>query len=319
MLSVLNITFPIFALIALGYGMTRRKWFDPREMPTLGHFTVNVALPALILHAMVSRPLGEVINIGYLLAYALATILTMALAGIALWVAGFRPRRRAIGMLGVCCSNSGYMGYPILMLAYPKLAATVLTLQVLIENFMSIPLGLFAVESTTPRMRSEPLKLIGSIMLGIVKRPMIQMVALGLVLNLAGVHLPQAVDHMVQILAVSTSAVALFYIGGSLVSLPHEAGDGLFVGILTVIKLIAMPLIALGMATGLPHLGLPAVDPELGVALVISAAMPMMGIFPILADDYGESGVASITLLSATVVSFFTLSVLLAVLHSPAI
>lgn len=319
MLAVINITFPIFALIALGHVMTRRGWFVPQEMSTLGHFTINVALPALIFNAMVSRPLAEVVNPGYLLTYALATVLTMALAGLALKIAGFRARRCTVGMLGVCCSNSGYMGYPILMLAYPDLAGTVLTMQVVIENFLSIPLGLMAVESTTPRVRAEPLRLLVQILGGVLRRPMVQAVILGLIVNLSGIHLPQAVGHMVSILAVSTSAVALFYIGGTLVGVPHERGDGLFVGLVVSVKLIAMPLIAFGLSAALPHLGMPAVAAVLAVPLLISAAMPTMGIFPILAQDYGEGGVAAVTLLVATVVSFFTISALLALVHSPAL
>lgn len=317
MFAVFNITFPIFALIALGYGLTRRGLFAPTEMQTLGRFTVNVALPALIFNAMVSRPMSEVVNPGYLLAYGGATVTTMALVFVILWGTGFRPTRRGIGVLGVCCSNSGYMGYPILMLAYPKIAATVLTLQVIIENFLSIPLALLVVESTTPRVRVSPFRLIATIFTGVLKRPMIQMVILGMAVNLAGIPIPGAVQHLVQILAAATAAIALFYIGGSLVKLPRQSGDMPFVSVLVTVKLIAMPLIAVTMIHLLPALGLPAVAPELAVPLVISAAMPMMGIFPILAYDYGEHGVASITLLAATTMSFFTISALLMVVHMP--
>lgn len=315
MFAILNITFPIFALIGLGYVLTRRRVFQPVEMDTLGRFTVNVALPALVLNAMVSQPLENIVNPGYLVTYAIATAATIGLVWAILRLAGFNVRRQGVGMLGVCSSNSGYIGYPIMMLAYPNLAATVLTLQVIVENFVSIPLGLFAAEATTVRVRTHPLRLIGRIFVNVIKRPMIMMVVVGLVINISGIPMPQGLGHMVEILATATSAVALFYIGGSLVNLPHQSGDGLFVSIVVGTKLVAMPLLMLGMVYALPYLGLPVTPQELVIPMVLSAAMPMMGIFPILAREYGESGIGSVTLLVATIASFFSISILLIVLH----
>jgi len=50
------------------------------------------------------------------------------------------------------------------------------------------------------------------------------------------------------------------------------------------------------------------------VALILSAAMPMFGIYTVMAQDYGHEGLASIALLGATAASFFTLSGLLILL-----
>ena len=61
----------------------------------------------------------------------------------------------------------------------------------------------------------------------------------------------------------------------------------------------------------LPHLGLPALEPSLRWAAVISAAVPMMGIYPILAQAYGQEDVGAGAMLVTTVASFFTLSGLL--------
>jgi hypothetical protein len=49
-------------------------------------------------------------------------------------------------------------------------------------------------------------------------------------------------------------------------------------------------------------------------AVVVSAAMPMLVLYVVFAQEYGHEGVASIALLAATVGAFFTLSTLLFVL-----
>ena len=52
-------------------------------------------------------------------------------------------------------------------------------------------------------------------------------------------------------------------------------------------------------------------DPALRTALLLTTAMPMMGVYPILAQKHGHEGVSAAALLVCTVASFFTLSALL--------
>jgi predicted permease len=58
-------------------------------------------------------------------------------------------------------------------------------------------------------------------------------------------------------------------------------------------------------------LGLNVPEGPLATAVVLSAAMPMFGIYPILAQEYGQDGLASLSLLLATVGAALTLSGLL--------
>ena len=60
MLDLLSITGVIFALIVTGYLSVRAGVFFPTEMGTLGKYIVTLALPALIFHAVTSRPLAEI-------------------------------------------------------------------------------------------------------------------------------------------------------------------------------------------------------------------------------------------------------------------
>jgi len=55
----------------------------------------------------------------------------------------------------------------------------------------------------------------------------------------------------------------------------------------------------------------PVADPELRTAAVLFAAMPMLGIYPLLAQKHGHDEITAAALLVTTVGSFFTLSALL--------
>jgi predicted permease len=56
---------------------------------------------------------------------------------------------------------------------------------------------------------------------------------------------------------------------------------------------------------------LPPMARELQVAVVLMAAVPMLGIYPILAQKHGHDTMAAAAQMGATVASFFTLTALL--------
>ena len=76
-------------------------------------------------------------------------------------------------------------------------------------------------------------------------------------------------------------------------------------------KLILHPLLTWGVLVALQTLGMPPLAPALHTGLLITAACPMFGIYPILAQRHGEEGLAAAALLGTTVASFFTISALL--------
>jgi len=56
---------------------------------------------------------------------------------------------------------------------------------------------------------------------------------------------------------------------------------------------------------------IPIQDPVLRIAALLSCAMPMFGIYPILTQKHGHEGLSAAALLVTTLASFFTLNVLL--------
>ena len=56
---------------------------------------------------------------------------------------------------------------------------------------------------------------------------------------------------------------------------------------------------------------LPPMQRELQMIVVLMAAVPMLGIYPILAQKYGQDAVAAAAQLGTTVASFFTLTAII--------
>lgn len=79
MLQIFGITAPIFLIIGIGFIATRWQWISREQVAGMGRFVISFALPALVFKALVERPLDEVFERNYLLAYGLASLLVFAL------------------------------------------------------------------------------------------------------------------------------------------------------------------------------------------------------------------------------------------------
>jgi malonate transporter len=313
MLQILAITTPIYLIIAAGYLSVRFGLFNKPDMRVLGRFVINFCLPALIFNALSKRPLGEVLNGPYLLAYA-AGSLTVVLIGM---LVGLRLRRQSMPLatmqsLGMAASNSGFVGYPIVLQLLGPTAGVALALTMVVENLLVLPLCFAMADNEGQNAAQRWHHTLAVSLRNLLKNPMVLAILAGFGFSLSGLHLPAVLAQTVQIVATASSPVALFVIGGSLVGL-KLAGVRRDLAWVACGKLLLHPLAVFTMLWLLPA-GL-VVAPELRVAAVLFAAMPMLSIYPVVAQKYGLEGFTAAALLVATVSSFFTISSLLWAMH----
>lgn len=302
MLSVLAITGPIYVVVALGYACTRAGLFERADMRVLGKFVIQLALPALLFNALSQRSVGEVLNPVFVAAYAFGSVATN-LAGV-LWarkVAGKSMSASAIVGMGMSCPNSGFIGFPLVAQLFgPANAGVALALAMVVENVISLPLSLALAESEGGEgglgaaLRQS--------LWGVVRNPMIWGIAAGFLFSLLGWHLPEPAARTVNLFAGACASLSLFVIGGSLTGLRLQ-GMRRDVAVIAAGKLLLHPLLVF-----LAVLLLPTMAREFQVIVVVMAAVPMLGIYPILAQKHGHEGMAAAAQLGATVASFFTLT-----------
>ena len=120
--GVIGVTGPIFALIGLGYLVTRLGSFRPADLRALGRYVVALALPALIFRAVTVGDLAAVIDPAYLAAYLGGSLATLAVGHGLGRRAGLDGAASTFQAMGMACANSGFMGYPILLIALPAAA-----------------------------------------------------------------------------------------------------------------------------------------------------------------------------------------------------
>jgi len=313
MLDILGITTPVYLVIAAGYLCTRWGLFAKAEMRILGRFVLYIALPALLFNALAQRPLREVMHADYLLAYALGSLSVLFLAYLGAWLLGIkRASEQSYFAMGMCCSNSGYMGYPIALLLIGPKAGVALALNMLVENLLMLPLLLALAERGSVHAAGRA-RALGKALLQLVRTPMIAAILLGFVWSSLGLTLPTPLAHTVTLLAQGTAGVALFVIGAALYGLKVE-GMRSRIAQITLGKLLGHPA-----ALMLVMLLVPIADPQLRMAALLLAAMPMLGIYPLLAEKHGQQNLSAATLMVCTMLSFFSISALIWLMHHTAL
>ena len=313
MFDILAITAPIYIAIALGYGLTRWGFFQKTDMRAFGTFVVKVAMPALLFNALSQRKVSDILNADYVLAYALASLLTLALAIVwALRVGRHSRSMSSCFAMGMSCPNSGFVGYPVVLLSLGSIAGVVLALNMIVELFLIIPILMAWADAQEGK--NSAVQVVWQTFNGMLKNTLLWGIVLGFLFSWFEIQLPQSLSRSVTLFAQASGALSLFVIGGSLVGLSVK-GMGPRVSQIAFGKLILHPLIMLAVLLWV----LPISDPLMRAAAILSCAMPMFGIYPILTQKHGHEGLSAAALLVTTMASFFSLNGLLWLLQTQAI
>ena len=299
-MNVLAVTTPIYLLIGLGFLAVRAGWFSRADMRVLGQRVLRFALPAMLFGMLARRSVGEILNAHYLLAYAGGSL--AALAAGWFWARRHGSSYRAFVGMGMGFSNSGFVGAPVLLQWIGPAAAVPLALTMVVENLLMIPLALALAERDEARHATPRERLVATAM-SLLRNPLVLAIVAGVGMAALGLALPAPVQRAVDLLAQASAAVALIVIGGSLVGLQLH-GQRRDIAVVALGKLALHPLAVAALAFWL----LPA-DPMLRTAAVAIAAMPMLSIYPVLAQKYGHEGFCAAALLATTVASFPAVSV----------
>lgn len=303
--QVLAITVPIFLLIGVGYFAVRAGLVEQAGLKTMAAFVLNFALPALIVRALATRKLSEVADASYFLVYGGASLVVFAgVFAIARFARGRDQSASAIQAMGATAANSGFFGYPTAALVLGAPAGVALSLNMAFENIVLIPLALTLAEAGRSGGGGVSETLRGAAR-RLVRNPLIIAIVIGVALSASGFVLPAPVGRAVDMLASAAGAVALFAIGGALIGLETRgmAGD---VALVVAGKLIAHPL---AVFVGLKFA--PGLDPALAKAALIFSAAPVITIYPLLGQVYGQGQLCAAALVSGVAVAFVTVSTLL--------
>ncbi len=312
MTILLEVIAPVFGVMALGALSVKIRVLDQAAVKGLVLFVFNFAIPILLFRSLAQTELPPDIAWGFLLSYYVGAFAVFG-GGIALgWFAFRRPlAEQAIFGMSAGFSNTVLIGIPILFTAYGP-EATLPTLLIIAFHgpvLMSLTMGLIQVgRGAQVSMADQG----WTIVLEIVRNPIIMGLLAGLLMNLTGLTIPGPLDRVAEMVGTTAVPCALFALGASLAGYPLS-GDVAPALALSTLKLVVHP--ALVWLVAVPILGLEGIWVPVAVTM---AAMPSgINVYLFGARYDAAPGVAARTVLLSTLISLATLSGILYLFQHP--
>jgi len=297
-------TLPFFALIGLGYGSGRSKFFTPEATAYLTKFVFYFALSAMLFRFSANLSLGEVFDWQFVLAYLSGTMAVYLLAtGVAL-ARGLPVTEAAVEAQCAGIGNVGFLGIPMLamLLGEAAIGPNMLVLAVDLIVFGSL-IVILITGSRDGRMSLGILRTVG---IGLLKNPMIVSIVLGLSVSAMNIPIPAPVNEFLTLLGAAATPGALFAIGASLAT--KSAERMAVAGWLSFAKLVLHP----GFVA-IAALWIFDVDPFAAGVMIAAASLPVAGNIYILAQHYGVAPQrVSASILVSTALSILTVSAVIA-------
>ncbi|MDJ0820223.1 MAG: AEC family transporter [Paracoccaceae bacterium] len=304
MLEVFLKTVPFFALIGLGYGAARARFFPEEATAYLTKFVFYFALSAMLFRFSANLSLDEIFDANVAAAYLWGTAFVYAVAMGVAFLRGLDTPTAAIEAQCAAIGNTGFLGVPMLalLLGQAAIGPIILVLAIDLIVFSSL-LVILVTGSRDGRMSLAMLKTVG---LGLLQNPMIVAIVLGLAVSASGLTVPAVANEFLTILGNAATPGALFAIGASLAT--KSAERLVIAGWLSVCKLLLHPLFVAGAAFWL----FPVTSFQAAV-IISAAALPVAGNVFILAQHYGIAPQrVSAAILLSTTASIVTVSAVIA-------
>ncbi|MBC7334085.1 MAG: AEC family transporter [Actinobacteria bacterium] len=304
-LEVLNITFPIFAIVAIGYFMRRKKILDEKATEALNKLAYNLGLPSLIFISIISNKLEDIFNLKVIEAiYSTVVLFTGMSMLVFVFVKTDRRTRGAMIVSSFRC-NMAFIGFPIILSAYGTLAMAKASLVVAFLTPVNVIFSVLIFRFFSGEKDGSLSKLF----LGLARDPLIIAAVSGIVFSYFNLRIPDSIMSVFDILSGMAMAIALISIGASF-KFFHVRENMKFLSLVSLLKLMVLPLVGLLLCIFVFRIN--KLDRDV-VCLLFS--MPVaVTTFIMGVEHNSDYDFISSSLIFSTIVSAFTISMWLLVL-----
>jgi malonate transporter len=304
---VLGAAFPVFALVGCGVLAGRFRLINPGSSEALNRFVYAFALPAMLFMAVYRGSPAELLGSGSFLAGVVLATFGTALVGFGLswFFQGGQSAQSVMRGLNASFANTGYLGIPLVTVAYGERAALPAALATVATNIVSFAAAIVCLELlANPRGGG-----IGRALGGVARSPLIWPIALAMVFVFLETTVPVPVERFATLLAAAAGPCALFAIGLFVSQLSIREGFRSSWPT-TALKLVLHPLLMAALAFWV----LP-IEATWAKIAVVCASLPLGATAFVLAQRYRllEAETSTGAVLS-TAVSVFTVSAVMTLL-----
>lgn len=290
----------LFIMMFAGYLAARAGLITPNFRRGLSSLVLSTAFPCCIVSSVLQSggaPSDMIVALGVSVAFF---ALMIALAAALVRVVPTPKPERNLDQLMLVFTNLAFMGIPIIQAFYGAQGVAMLSMFLLVFNFLVFTYGVMLVSGN------------GGINLRQLVNPGVVSALIALFFGLTGWHLPAPVESALSSIGSVNTPMAMMVIGSSLAHSDIRAAfSNPRLYRVNLLRLIVMPLVFIGLALIVP------IDRMLAGICVIVAAMPIAGNCSMLSDIYTpEDMTASHATIVSTLLSGVTLPLLVAVMNA---
>lgn len=298
---------PLYLLIALGYSLARFAGWPRSVSEGLTRFVFSLALPATLFHLMSGLAKLPAVDSRLLLAFFGGCLIVFGLSRLlGKFAFAMDGESQTIFALGGIFSNNVMLGIPF---ATRILGNEALPSVALILTFNSLILWtLVTVSIEWATHGSLSTRGLAKTVRAVLKNPIVLGILGGSLYGLSGLTTWPAIEQTMGMIAAASIPLALISLGMGLVEY-KAAGEWKISGAITAMKLLAHPLIVLGLAT---LLHLPPLETK--VLILLSSLSVGANVFLMARQFKVLEGATAASLLASTLLSAITTPLLLALL-----
>ena len=292
-----NNILPIFIAAGAGYLASKYLQVTPRSVSQIAFYIFS---PCLIFNLLTSTQLsGE--DVTRMAGFTAVSVLTLgALTGLIGWMLRLERRILVAVLITTMFGNAGNYGLSLNLFAFGETALAHASLFFVTTSILVYTVGVVIVSLGTTSLRNA--------VLGLFKVPVVYAVVIALLFNRLEWQLPLPLDRTVTLMA-NAAIPALLVLMGIQLQNSKWSDHALALGLTNFMRLIASPLLALGVSL-LFRLEGPALQ-----AGILESAMPTAVMMTILATEYNvEPSFVTTVVFTSTLLSPLTITPLLSYL-----
>ncbi len=301
MTVLINVVLPIFLVAGLAaLAQTRLRL----NVAILSKAVFYLFGPALVFDSLTNSDVGGLILLQIAAVVVALTAILWAIGSVAAWLLRLAGPTRAAFLNAILLANAGNYGLSVNLFAFGPAGLARAVLYFTVHGMLSSGLGVY-LSARGGTTAGVALKRVASV-------PLVYGALAGLVVNLAGVSVPEPLAKAISLLGQASIPVMLVVMGITLAQTFRQGAQTECLPALattTAIRLILSPALAWLLA------GLVGLSGLTRDVVVLESAMPSAVMTVILATEFGaDAPFAALCVLGTTLASLVTVTVLLTVL-----
>lgn len=291
------IILPVLIIFAIGYIGQKLIGFDIKSISTAALYLMS---PFLAFRTFFTNPL----TMDYLYIIIFCLILTAVLF-IIVWGTGYfmkatRPQLSAM-VLGGVFMNSGNYGAPVVLFAFGAVGFDYAVIMMVFQSLLMNSIGIFFAS-----LGGEEKATFKQSLNRVIRMPLIYAAIAGLLCQTFAITLPNALMEGISLVADASIPTVMLVLGMQLAAISRKRVAYRYVTAVTVIRMVASPLVAAAILYFMP------VSDLLRSVIILQAAMPAAANTTMFALQFGtEPDLVSFTTFVTTIISIVTIPVVL--------